>query len=120
MSNVLTFKSGNLDLFHAEATPHGVNIMTRNDAGMYEHVCLVPYSDAVTHLDSGRYDDIPDEGFTLHLAVADGGERGWFAFTAQHEVTMWRWLIAATFISEMKRENGTTTVTEADGTTSIV
>ena len=120
MSNVLTFKSGNPDLFHAEATPHGVNIMTRNDAGMYEHVCLVPYSDAVTHLDSGRYDDIPDEGFTLHLAVADGGERGWFAFTAQHEVTMWRWLIAATFISEMKRENGTTTVTEADGTTSIV
>jgi hypothetical protein len=24
--------------YHAEATPHGVNIMTRNDAGMYEHV----------------------------------------------------------------------------------
>jgi hypothetical protein len=40
MSNVLTFKSGNPDLFHAEATPHGVNIMTRNDAGMYEHVAL--------------------------------------------------------------------------------
>ncbi|MHB5614072.1 ubiquitin family protein, partial [Klebsiella pneumoniae] len=40
--------------------------------------------------------------------------------TAQHNVTMWRWLIAATFISEMKRENGTTTVTEADGTTSKV
>jgi len=120
MSNVLTFKSGNPDLFHAEATPHGVNIMTRNDAGMYEHVCLIPYSDAVTHLDSGRYDDIPDKGFALHLAVADGGERGWFAFTAQHEVTMWRWLIAATFISEMKRENGTTTITEDDGTTSKV
>ena len=33
---------------------------------------------------------------------------------------MWRWLIAATFVSEMKRENGTTTVTEADGTSSQV
>lgn len=33
---------------------------------------------------------------------------------------MWRWLIAATFISEMKRENGTTTVTEADGKSSLV
>ncbi|HBS1667669.1 TPA: hypothetical protein MAC44_004632 [Klebsiella quasipneumoniae subsp. quasipneumoniae] len=120
MSNVLTFKSGNPDLFHAEATPHGVNIMTRNDAGMYEHVCLVPYSDAVTHLDSGRYDDIPDEGFTLHLAVADGGARGWFNFTPQHEVTMWRWLIAATFVSEMKRENGTTTIKEDDGKSSLV
>lgn len=120
MSNVLTFKSGNPDLFHAEATPHGVNIMTRNDAGMYEHVCLVPYSDAVTHLDSGRYDEIPDEGFALHFAVADGGARGWFDFTAQHNVIMWRWLIAATFISEMKRENGTTTIKEADGKSSLV
>lgn len=120
MSNVLTIKPGNPDLFHAEATPHGVNIMTRNDAGMYEHVCLVPYSDAVTHLDSGRYDEIPDEGFALHFAVADGGARGWFDFTAQHNVTMWRWLIAATFISEMKRENGTTTIKEADGKSSLV
>lgn len=42
MSNVLTIKPGNPDLFHAEASPLGVNIMTRNDAGMYEHVCLVP------------------------------------------------------------------------------
>ncbi|MEC3929137.1 hypothetical protein AAGG34_23665 [Citrobacter braakii] len=120
MSNVEKFTPGNADLLHAEATPHGVNIMTRNDAGMYEHVCLVPYSDAVTHLDSGRYDDIPDEGFTLHLAVADGGARGWFDFTAQHNVTMWRWLIAATFISEMKRENGTTTIKEDDGKSSLV
>lgn len=120
MSNVLTIKPGNPDLFHAEATPHGVNIMTRNDAGMYEHVCLVPYSDAVTHLDSGRYDEIPDEGFALHFAVADGGARGWFDFTAQHNVIMWRWLIAATFVSEMKRENGTTTVTEPDGKSSLV
>ncbi|MEG9636258.1 hypothetical protein [Enterobacter asburiae] len=120
MSNVLTIKPGNPDLFHAEATPDGVNIMTRNDAGMYEHVCLVPYSDAVTHLDSGRYDEIPDEGFALHFAVADGGARGWFDFTAQHNVIMWRWLIAACFVAEMKRENGTTSVTEADGTASQV
>lgn len=120
MSNILTIKPGNPYLFHAEATPDGVNIMTRNDAGMYEHVCLVPYSDAVTHLDSGRYDEIPDEGFALHFAVADGGARGWFNFTPQHEVTMWRWLIAATFVSEMKRENGTTTIKEDDGKSSLV
>ncbi|MCR3700165.1 hypothetical protein M8451_09270 [Citrobacter portucalensis] len=120
MSNVLTLKTDNPDLFHAEATPDGVNIMTRNDAGMYEHVCLVPYSAAVTHLDSGRYDEIPDEGFALHFAVADGGARGWFNFTPQHEVTMWRWLIAATFVSEMKRENGTTTIKEDDGKSSLV
>ncbi|WP_213758998.1 hypothetical protein [Enterobacter hormaechei] len=120
MSNVLTFKSGNPDLFHAEATPHGVNIMTRNDAGMYEHVALITYEKVVVGLDAGEYDNKPDEGFALHFAVADGGARGWFDFTSQHEVTMWRWLIAATFVSEMKRENGTTTVTEPDGTSSQV
>ncbi|AHN81794.1 hypothetical protein ITQ18_002445 [Salmonella enterica subsp. enterica serovar Tennessee] len=120
MSNELTFKSGNRDLFHAEATPDGVNIMTRNDAGMYEHVALITYEKVVVGLDAGEYDNKPDEGFALHFAVADGGARGWFDFTSQHEVTMWRWLIAATFVSEMKRENGTTTVTEPDGTSSQV
>lgn len=120
MSNVLTFKSGNPGLFHAEATPHGVNIMTRNDAGMYEHVAIITYESAVSRLDAGEYDDTPDIGYAIHFAVADGGARGWFDFTAQHNVTMWRWLIAAKFVSEMKRENGTTSVTEADGTTSQV
>ena len=120
MSNVLNFKSGNPDLFHAEATPHGVNIMTRNDAGMYEHVAIITYESAVSRLDAGEYDDTPDIGYTIHFAVADGGARGWFDFTAQHNVTMWRWLIAATFVSEMKRENGTTTIKEADGKSSLV
>ncbi|HAS0852114.1 hypothetical protein L3070_00495 [Enterobacter cloacae complex sp. ECL405] len=106
--------------YRAEATPHGVNIMTRNDAGMYEHVDLINYEKAVIRLDAGEYDNKPDGGFALHFAVADGGARGWFDFTAQHNVIMWRWLIAATFVSEMKRENGTTTVTEADGTSSQV
>lgn len=120
MSNILTIKPGNPDLFHAEATPHGVNIMTRNDAGMYEHVAIITYESAVSRLDAGEYDDTPDIGYAIHFAVADGGARGWFDFTAQHNVTMWRWLIAACFVAEMKRENGTTTVTEADGTSSQV
>ena len=71
-------------------------------------------------LDAGEYDDKPDIGYAIHFAVADGGARGWFDFTAQHNVTMWRWLIAATFISEMKRENGTTTIKEDDGKSSLV
>lgn len=120
MSNVLTLKTDNSDLFHAEATPHGINIMTRNDAGMYEYVAFINYEKVVVRLDAGEYDNKPDEGFALHFAVADGGARGWFDFTAQHNVTMWRWLIAACFVAEMKRENGTTSITEADGTTSQV
>ena len=120
MSNVEKFTPGNDDVLHAEATPHGVNIMTRNDAGGYEQFALISYESAVNRLDAGEYDDTPNIGYAIHFAVADGGARGWFDFTAQHNVTMWRWLIAAKFVSEMKRENGTTSVTEADGTTSQV
>jgi hypothetical protein len=43
MSNVEKFTPGNADLLHAEATPHGVNIMTRNDAGGYEQFALISY-----------------------------------------------------------------------------
>lgn len=120
MSNVEKFTPGNDDVLRAEATPHGVNIMTRNDAGGFELVALISYESAVNGLDAGEYDDKPDIGYAIHFAVADGGARGCFDFTAQHNVTMWRWLIAATFISEMKRENGTTTITEDDGKSSLV
>lgn len=120
MSNVEKFTPGNDDVLRAEATPHGVNIMARNDAGGYKQVAIIDYESAVNRLNAGEYDDKPDIGYAIHFAVADGGARGWFDFTAQHNVTMWRWLIAATFISEMKRENGTTTVTEADGKSSLV
>ena len=120
MSNVEKFTPGNDDVLHAEATPHGLNIMASNDAGGYELVALISYESAVNRLDAGEYDDTPNIGYTIHFAVADGGARGWFDFTAQHNVTMWRWLIAATFISEMKRENGTTTITEDDGKSSLV
>ncbi|HCM6842700.1 2-polyprenylphenol hydroxylase related flavodoxin oxidoreductase [Klebsiella quasipneumoniae] len=120
MSNVEKFTPGNDDVLRAEATPHGVNIMASNDAGGYEQFALISYESAVNRLDAGEYDDKPDIGYAIHFAVADGGARGWFDFTAQHNVTMWRWLIAATFISEMKRENGTTTITEDDGKSSLV
>ena len=120
MSNAEKFTPGNDDVLHAEATPHGVNIMTRNDAGGYEQFALISYESAVNGLDAGEYDDKPDIGYAIHFAVADGGARGWFDFTAQHNVTMWRWLIAAAFITEMKLKNGTTIVTEPDGTSSQV
>lgn len=106
--------------YRAEATPYGVNIMTRNDAGGYEQVALISYERAVNGLDAGEYDDKPDIGYAIHFAVADGGARGWFDFTAQHNVTMWRWLIAAAFITEMKLKNGTAVITEPDGTSSQV
>ncbi|HED4147087.1 TPA: hypothetical protein R4286_004314 [Raoultella ornithinolytica] len=120
MNNIypLPKKPGNTDPFRAEPTPEGVRITSSGSNGR-ETVQLIGYEDAVNRLDAGGYDD-SSAGYDIHLAVAEGGNCGYFDFTAQHNVTMWRWLIAATFVSEMKRENGTTTVTEPDGSASQV
>ncbi|BDR40443.1 hypothetical protein IPCEC31_34890 [Escherichia coli] len=67
MNNFLTF--------HTEATPDGVNIMYRSNDGMTERVEAVSYIDAVNRLDAGDYDDKPDEGMSIHLAIADGGNQ---------------------------------------------
>ncbi|WP_064374568.1 hypothetical protein [Klebsiella michiganensis] len=120
MSNIYPFPkmSGNAEPFRAEPTPAGVKITSSGSDGR-ETVRLIGYDEAVNSLDAGDYDD-SSAGYDIHLAVAEGGNCGYFDFTAQHNVTMWRWLIAATFVSEMKRENGTTTVTEPDGSASQV
>lgn len=120
MSNIFAFpqKSGNTDPFRAEPTPAGVKITSSGSDGR-ETVQLIGYEDAVNRLDAGDYDD-SSTGYDIHLAVAEGGNCGYFDFTAQHNVTMWRWLIAAAFITEMKLINGTTIVTEPDGTSSQV
>ena len=80
MNNFLTF--------HAEATPDGVNIMHRSNDGMTERVETVSYIDAVNRLDAGDYDDKPDEGMFIHLAIASGGNQGYFDYTSQHHVIM--------------------------------
>ncbi|MER4701986.1 hypothetical protein J9A97_21475 [Klebsiella pneumoniae] len=120
MNNIypLPKKPGNTDPFRAEPTPEGVRITSSGSNGR-ETVQLIGYEDAVNRLDAGDYDD-SSAGYDIHLAVAEGGNCGYFDFTAQHNVTMWRWLIAATFVSEMKRENGTTTIKEDDGKSSLV
>lgn len=121
MSNIYPFPKmpGHTDPFRAEPTPEGVRITSSGGDGR-ETVQLIGYEDAVNRLDAGDYDDSSSAGYDIHLAVAEGGNCGYFDFTAQHNVTMWRWLIATTFVSEMKRENGTTTVTEPDGSASQV
>lgn len=120
MSNIypLPKKPGGAESFRAEPTPEGLRITSSGGDGR-ETVQLIAYDQAVNRLDAGEYDN-SGTGYDIHLAVAEGGNCGYFDFTAQHNVTMWRWLIAATFVSEMKRENGTTTVTEPDGSASQV
>ncbi|OOJ48542.1 hypothetical protein, partial [Escherichia coli] len=80
----------------------------------------VSYIDAVNRLDAGDYDDKPDEGMSIHLAIADGGNQGYFDYTSQHNVIMWRWLIATVFMLEMREENGTVSIIDDSGNHSVV
>ncbi|HBD5162467.1 TPA: hypothetical protein KKK91_004817, partial [Escherichia coli] len=80
----------------------------------------VSYIDAVNRLDAGDYDDKPDEGMSIHLAIADGGNQGYFDYTSQHNVIMWRWLIATVFMLEMREENGTVSIIDDTGNPSEV
>ncbi|END2436012.1 hypothetical protein ABLY19_005084, partial [Escherichia coli] len=85
-----------------------------------ERVETVSYIDAVNRLDAGDYDDKPDEGMFIHLAIADGGNQGYFDYTSQHNVIMWRWLIATVFMLEMREENGTVSIIDDTGNPSEV
>lgn len=105
-----------------DAVPCGVRITTRDKAGN-EAFQFIAYEDAIKRLDAGAYDDsmntdgdLPGIGTKIHCAVAEGGAYGYFDFNAQHNVIMWRWLITAAFVTEMKSENGVATVTQHDGT----
>lgn len=120
MSNLIAFPgtSPESKQAHIEATSDGVKITCADAAGC-QSVQVIGYDDAVNRLDAGEYDN-SSTGFDVHLAVADAGNIGWFDFTAQHNLTMWRWLIAAVFVIEMKMENGTRAITEEDGSTSQV
>ncbi|MFJ5387323.1 hypothetical protein [Pectobacterium sp. CHL-2024] len=107
---------------HVDAVPCGVRITTRDESGN-ETFQFIGYEDAINRLDTGDYDDLlvvdgdlPDIGTRIHCAVAAGSACGYFDLNAQRNVTMWRWLIAAVFINEMRGENGTAFVTNPDGT----
>ena len=69
---------------------------------------------------AGDYDDKPDEGMFIHLAIASGGNQGYFDYTSQHHVIMWRWLIATALINEMRKENGTVSIIDDSGNHSVV
>lgn len=92
MSNIypLPKKLGGAESFRAEPTPEGLRITSSGGDGR-ETVQLIAYDEAVNRLDAGEYDD-SGTGYDIHLAVAEGGNCGYFDFTAQHNVTMWRWL----------------------------
>jgi len=110
MNNILKFpkapeKPGS---FSAEATPSGVRIGSR----------LVGFSSIIRQLDEGRFDKPISEGFGVIAELSLAEIRGWFQPSIEQQVNVWRWMVAGVFIVEQMQANGTTPVTQDDGTTS--
>ncbi|ENM6470099.1 hypothetical protein AB8I47_003589 [Morganella morganii] len=83
------------------AMTHGITDETGN---------LIGYPEAINSLDSGEYDDNLKDGFSLMYAVFRGWQEKYHSPTDDQRVTMWRWIVAACFISEMQQKNGTVEV----------
>ncbi|WP_099350719.1 hypothetical protein [Erwinia amylovora] len=103
-------------VYRTEATPHGVSITRRNEAGQYEHMALIDYPDMLRKLEAGDFDGVRDMPDILR-AMADGAALGYHAPTAEQELIVWRHRVALTFINEQMRENGAVEVENGRGGT---
>lgn len=102
---------------YAEATPDGINFMTRNDEGIYQHSRLVGYSASIRQLDSGQFDSKLSDGLRVLAEIYQGNVNGWFRQSEEQAVTCWRWIVATLFINEQLAQHGTIDAIKEDGTT---
>lgn len=102
---------------HIEATHDGINIMTRNEDGIYLHNKLVGYSAMIRQLDSGQFDSQLSEGLRVLAEIYQGNANGWFRQSDEQAMTCWRWIVATLFINEQLALHGTIETLKQDGTT---
>lgn len=84
-----------------------------------ENGILISYNDAIKALESGQYDNELVKG--LYLAAFIFGElsKNLNKFTPEQHLSVWRWVVAACFILEQQKKNGTKTVIDKSGKSSI-
>ena len=76
---------------------------------------LISYDDAIKTLESGQYDNELVKG--LYLAAFIFGElsKNLNTFTPEQHISVWRWVVAASFILKQEEKNGTRTVIDETG-----
>lgn len=89
-----------------EATTHGILCGHR----------LLGYSVVIRHLDTGRYDGDLLTGMQIIAGIWEAEEKGCYPFTDEQRMIVWRWVVAALFITEQRKQNGTVEVDQGDGT----
>ncbi len=61
---------------------------------------VIGYSAATRLLDNGRYDKHLAEGMEILACIMEAVESNWITLNIEKEIILWRWLLAAVFITE--------------------
>ncbi|HFP9449365.1 TPA: hypothetical protein ACHOZL_001206 [Raoultella ornithinolytica] len=76
---------------------------------------LIGYSTAIRSLDSGRYDRNLTKGLEVLACIMEAVESNWITLNIEKQIIVWRWLLAAVFITEEREKNGTVDVPNDEG-----
>jgi hypothetical protein len=61
---------------------------------------VIGYSAAIRLLDNGRYDKHLAEGMEILACIMEAVESNWITLNIEKQIIVWRWLLAAVFITE--------------------
>lgn len=76
---------------------------------------LIGYSAAIRELDNGHYDKRLAEGMEILACIMEAVESSWITLNIEKQIIVWRWLLAAAFITEEREKNGTVDVPNDEG-----
>lgn len=91
--------------FNPEPTSTGIRFGRR----------VIGYSAAICELDNGRYDKNIADGMNILACVMEAVESNWITLNIEKQIIVWRWLLAAVFITEELEKNGTVEVPNDEG-----
>lgn len=92
--------------FNPEPTPTGIRLSGSR---------IIGYSAAIRELDNGRYDKRLADGMNILDCIMEAVESNWITLTIEKQIIVWRWLLAAVFITEEREKNGTVDVPNDEG-----
>lgn len=93
-------------VFNPEPTSTGIRISVNR---------IIGYSSAIRELDNGRYDKRLVDGMNILSCIMEAVESDWLTLTIEQQIIVWRWLLAAVFITEELEKNGTVDVPNDEG-----
>lgn len=76
---------------------------------------IIGYSAAIRELDNGHYDKRLAEGMEILACIMEAVESNWITLNIEKQIIVWRWLLAAVFITEEREKNGIVDVPNDEG-----